>query len=48
MVAAGPKGGRSISSDKFFVDLLTTALLPGEILQKSASPCPKAASARAT
>ena len=34
MVAAGPKGGRSISADKFFVDLLTTALQPEEILQE--------------
>ncbi|HWZ44054.1 MAG TPA: xanthine dehydrogenase family protein subunit M [Candidatus Saccharimonadales bacterium] len=34
MVAAGPKGGRSISADKFFVDLLTTELQPGEILQE--------------
>ncbi len=41
MVAAGPKGGRSISSDKFFVDLLTTALLPGEILQEIRITLPK-------
>lgn len=41
MVAAGPKGGRSISADKFFVDLLTTALLPGEILQEIRITPPK-------
>ena len=34
MVATGPKGGRSITADKFFVDLLTTELHPGEILQE--------------
>ena len=41
LVAAGPKGGRSITSDKFFVDLLTTALKPGEILQEIRIAMPK-------
>ncbi|MBZ5521587.1 MAG: xanthine dehydrogenase family protein subunit M [Acidobacteriia bacterium] len=41
MVAAGPKGGRSITADKFFVDLLTTALQPGEILQEIRITPPK-------
>lgn len=41
MVAAGPKGGRSITADKFFVDLLTTALNPGEILQEIRITMPK-------
>jgi carbon-monoxide dehydrogenase medium subunit len=31
-MVAGEAGERTISSDQFFVDLLTTALLPGEIL----------------
>ncbi len=31
-VAKGPKGERKIGADKFFVDLFTTALKPGEIL----------------
>ena len=34
IVAAGPKGERVIKADKFFVDLLTTALEPGEILRE--------------
>ncbi len=31
-VAKGPKGERKIGADKFFLDLFTTALKPGEIL----------------
>ncbi|MEX0880085.1 MAG: xanthine dehydrogenase family protein subunit M [Thermoanaerobaculia bacterium] len=31
-VAKGPKGERKIAADKFFLDLFTTALKPGEIL----------------
>ncbi|MET0619998.1 MAG: xanthine dehydrogenase family protein subunit M [Thermoanaerobaculia bacterium] len=32
VVAKGPKGARKIPADKFFVDLFTTALKPGEIV----------------
>ena len=32
IVAKGPKGERKIPADKFFVDLFTTALKPGEIV----------------
>jgi carbon-monoxide dehydrogenase medium subunit len=34
MVAAGKSGERVIKADEFFVDLLTTALEPGEILRE--------------
>lgn len=34
MVAAGKSGERVIAADDFFVDLLTTALQPGEILRE--------------
>ena len=34
MVVIGPGGERSIRADDFFVDLLTTALQPGEILRE--------------
>jgi carbon-monoxide dehydrogenase medium subunit len=34
IVVAGPKGERTIKADKFFVDLLTTALQPGEVLRE--------------
>jgi carbon-monoxide dehydrogenase medium subunit len=34
LVVAGPTGERTIKSDEFFVDLLTTSLLPGEILRE--------------
>lgn len=34
LVAAGPNGDRSIKVDDFFVDLMTTALEPGEILRE--------------
>jgi carbon-monoxide dehydrogenase medium subunit len=41
MVVAGPKGQRSIKADKFFVELLTTALQPGEILREIVFDTPK-------
>lgn len=34
MVAVGANGERTIKADDFFVDLLTTALIPGEILRE--------------
>jgi len=34
LVVVGPSGERAIGSDAFFVDLLTTSLLPGEILRE--------------
>jgi carbon-monoxide dehydrogenase medium subunit len=34
LVVVGPTGERTISSDAFIVDLLTTSLLPGEILRE--------------
>lgn len=34
LIAKGPKGERSIRATDFFVDLLTTALQPGEILRE--------------
>jgi carbon-monoxide dehydrogenase medium subunit len=34
MIAVGPGGQRTIKADDFFVDLLTTALVPGEILRE--------------
>lgn len=34
LVAVGPSGERVIAADDFFVDLLTTALNPGEILRE--------------
>ena len=34
IVAAGKNGSRTISADDFFVDLMTTALEPGEILSE--------------
>src|SRR3954470_1726318 len=34
MVASGKNGERAINADDFFVDLLTTALQPGEILRE--------------
>ena len=38
MVAVGPKGERVIKADDFFVDLLTTALAPDEILREIRIP----------
>lgn len=40
MVVAGPAGERVISADDFFVDLLTTALGPAEILREIRIPRP--------
>ena len=34
LIAVGPKGERSIGIDNFFIDLLTTALAPDEILRE--------------
>jgi carbon-monoxide dehydrogenase medium subunit len=41
MVAVGNSGERVIKADDFFVDLLTTALLPGEILREIRVPKPQ-------
>jgi carbon-monoxide dehydrogenase medium subunit len=40
IVAASPGGERIIKADDFFVDLLTTALEPGEILREIRIPTP--------
>ena len=40
MVAASAKGDRVIAADDFFVDMLTTALAPGEILREIRLPVP--------
>ncbi|MBZ5531966.1 MAG: xanthine dehydrogenase family protein subunit M [Acidobacteriia bacterium] len=34
IVAVGPKGERAIKADDFFVDMLTTALQPGELVKE--------------
>jgi carbon-monoxide dehydrogenase medium subunit len=41
---AGPNGERTVSASDFFVDLLTTALQPGEILTQIVIPTPPAGS----
>ncbi len=41
IIVAGPKGQRSIKADQFFVELLTTALQPGEIVKEIAFATPK-------
>jgi carbon-monoxide dehydrogenase medium subunit len=41
IVATGAKGDRVIKSDAFFVDLLTTALQPGEVLREIRITLPK-------
>ncbi|HET7092664.1 MAG TPA: xanthine dehydrogenase family protein subunit M [Thermomicrobiales bacterium] len=38
MIARGPKGEREISADDFFVEFLTTALAPDEVLTEIAIP----------
>ncbi len=38
VLARGPKGARKIPAEKFFVDLFTTALKPGEIVTAIAVP----------
>jgi len=40
MIAVGANGERTINADDFFVDLLTTALSPGEILREIRIPKP--------
>jgi len=40
MVAASKKGERTIKADDFFLDLMTTALEPGEILREIRIPAP--------
>jgi aerobic carbon-monoxide dehydrogenase medium subunit len=42
MVVVGPGGERTIKADDFFVDLLTTALAPNEILREIRLPKPVA------
>ena len=41
VVAVGPGGERAIKIDEFFVDLLTTALQPNEVLKEIRFPTPK-------
>jgi carbon-monoxide dehydrogenase medium subunit len=40
MIAVGANGERAIKADDFFVDMLTTALEPGEILREIRIPTP--------
>jgi carbon-monoxide dehydrogenase medium subunit len=42
MRATGPRGPRTIAADDFFLDLLTTALAPNEILTEIRIPVPRA------
>jgi carbon-monoxide dehydrogenase medium subunit len=41
IVAVGAKGERAIKADSFFVDMLTTALQPGEIIKEIRFAAPK-------
>jgi carbon-monoxide dehydrogenase medium subunit len=41
LVALGPKGTRTVAADDFFVELMTTALLPDEILTEVRFPAPQ-------
>jgi aerobic carbon-monoxide dehydrogenase medium subunit len=41
MTAVGPNGERQIAADEFFVDLLTSALEPGEVLTEVTIPAPQ-------
>jgi aerobic carbon-monoxide dehydrogenase medium subunit len=41
IMAVGPKGERAIKADSFFVDMLTTALQPGEIIKEIRFVAPK-------
>ena len=41
IIVAGGKGQRSIKADQFFVELLTTALQPGEVVREIAFATPK-------
>ncbi|HJQ69486.1 MAG TPA: xanthine dehydrogenase family protein subunit M [Blastocatellia bacterium] len=47
MVAVGANGDRVIKADDFFVDLMTTALEPGEILREIRVPVPASGSLQA-
>jgi carbon-monoxide dehydrogenase medium subunit len=47
MVAVGANGERVIKADDFFVDLMTTALEPGEILREIRVPVPESGSLQA-
>lgn len=47
IVAVGPKGERIIKADDFFVDLLTTALEPGEIIREIRIARPKSPAGQA-
>src|ERR1051325_662551 len=42
LLAASKSGGRAVTADDFFVDFLTTALEPGEILREIRVPKPAA------
>lgn len=42
MTAVGPKGSRTIKAEDFFVDLLTSALAPNEVLTQIRIPLPPA------
>jgi carbon-monoxide dehydrogenase medium subunit len=42
MTATGPRGSRTIKAADFFVDLLTSALAPNEVLTQIRIPIPKA------
>jgi carbon-monoxide dehydrogenase medium subunit len=41
MVCVSPKGERAVPADDFFLDLLTTAVAPGEILREIRIPLPQ-------
>ncbi len=47
ITAVGPSGERAIAADEFFVDLLTTALRPDEVLTEVRFPIPPAGSGAA-
>ncbi len=47
IVAIGPKGERTIAASQFFVDMLTTALQPGEVVREIRIPSAKAPSGSA-
>ena len=47
IVTVGPGGTRTIDADDFFVDIFTTALLPGELLTEIRIPMPTGRSASA-
>jgi carbon-monoxide dehydrogenase medium subunit len=47
IVAAGPKGDRVIKATDFFVEMLTTALQPGEVLREIRIPAGKGKSGQA-